>query len=86
MQLLLAIHKSLDYFFCDRCPNEAFEEGESFFADLIGDLCPIQYLWDYLPEELHEEDHPTYFPRWWLEKREEQKGIYQSYNRGPKLG
>lgn len=69
-KLLISIHRALDYFFCDRCPAEAFEEEEkSIVADLIDKFCPVQYFWDFLPEEPKEEDHPIYFPRCWLERR-----------------
>jgi len=72
MNLGLAIHKALDFFFCDRCPFEC-----SFYKDgsdcqiwlLFGEkVCPFVHWWDFLPEEPFDHNHPIRWPRSWLGK------------------
>jgi len=69
----MALHKALDYFFCDRCPTEAtlngrpIEWGEHWISRVINKVCPIQFLFKLLPEEAHINPRKIYFPRSWLE-------------------
>lgn len=65
MDLALAIHKALDFFFCDRCPMEALEGRVS---DFYNDLCPFTHIWEYLPEESPTEPRKYRWPRSVLER------------------
>ena len=62
MELGLAIHKAIDFFFCDRCPVEVIEGR---FSDSITHFCPFARFWDWgwLPAETYDPNHPIYFPR-----------------------
>jgi hypothetical protein len=81
MNLLMAVHKAIDFFFCDRCPVEVMDGCKSI---ILGEyLCPFAALWDWdiLPEEPLDVNHPIYWPRSWLGKvlpdqgKQEQGGI-----------
>lgn len=64
----MAIHKALDYFFCDRCVIEAYlEEDYSWWMKVIDECCPIQFLFSRLPKEERIECRRIYFPRSALE-------------------
>jgi len=66
VSLSVAIHRALDFFFCDRCPTEVIEDRLSY---LIGEkLCLFNWLWRLLPEEPYDVNHPIYWPRSWLGK------------------
>lgn len=74
VSLALVIHRALDFFFCDRCPSEGSEycagrpiENESKVADIIDNICLIQYIFKLLPEEPWEDIHRIRFPRSWME-------------------
>jgi len=62
MDLGRAIHKAIDFFFCDRCPIEAVD---TVFSDRLSHICPFAYIWDMkiLPPEEFDNSHPIYFPR-----------------------
>lgn len=86
MDLKMAIHKALDFFFCDRCPFEC-----SFYADgtdckiwyILGEyVCPFSKLWEVLPEERLDYKHPIRWPRSWLGKvlQDEGKQNKEDYN------
>jgi len=67
----LALHKALDFFFCDRCITECEMPGRGipayWFLKLIDTLCPIQHLFKLLPEEPHKSVRRIYFPRSWID-------------------
>lgn len=72
MDFLMAVHKALDYFFCDRCPTEVvLPNGRvlngRWISKVIDKLCPIQFLFKLLPEEEHVNPRRIYFPRSWME-------------------
>ena len=71
MNLGEAIHKALDYFFCDRCITEVTEGRLSF---LLGEICPVHMLFKLLPEEDWVPNHPILWPRSWLGKVLQDKG------------
>ena len=72
MELGLAIHKALDYFFCDRCITEAelpgrpIEWPDFLIVRIINKICPIQYLFNNLPDEEDTQLRRIYFPRSWM--------------------
>ena len=74
MELGLAIHRALDFFFCDRCiaeielPGRPIELPDPIVMEIMDKLCPIQYLFDLLPEEDNTTPRRIYFPRSWMSR------------------
>lgn len=65
----MALHKALDYFFCDRCILETGRFPD-WLEEIISELCPISWLFAYLPDEEEREVKPL-FPRSALKRPEE---------------
>ena len=65
VRILMAIHKAIDFFFCDRCPIEVIDGR---LSDCFSHFCPFARIWDmdFLPREKFNYKHPIYFPRTYL--------------------